>query len=40
VIRGGAFNHDRTLAQTFYAVRHKPSFRSRNIGFRVAWDAE
>lgn len=39
VIRGGAFNHDRTLAQTFYAVRHAPSFSSRNIGFRVGWDA-
>ena len=39
VIRGGAFNHDRTLAQAFFAVRHVPSFSSRNIGFRVGWDA-
>ena len=38
VIRGGAFNHDRTLAQTFFAVRHVPGFSSRNIGFRVGWD--
>jgi len=38
VIRGGAFNHDRTLAQTFFAVRHM-GFSSWNIGFRVGWDA-
>jgi len=39
VIRGGTFNHNRTLAQTFFAVRHVPGFSSRNIGFRVGRDA-
>ncbi len=38
VIRGGAYNHGRELAQVFFAVRHVPTFSSRNIGFRVAWD--
>ncbi len=39
VIRGGAFNHPKELAQTFFAVRHVPGFSSRNIGFRIGWDA-
>jgi formylglycine-generating enzyme required for sulfatase activity len=36
ILRGGAYNHDRTLAQCIYRIRHKPSYRYQNIGFRTA----
>jgi formylglycine-generating enzyme required for sulfatase activity len=39
-IRGGSYNHDRELAPCTFRVRHKPSYRYRNIGFRVASDSE
>jgi sulfatase modifying factor 1 len=36
VLRGGSFNHGRELAQCTSLVRHKASFRFKNLGFRVA----
>jgi formylglycine-generating enzyme required for sulfatase activity len=36
VLRGGSFNHGRELAHCAFRVRHKPSYRYRNLGFRVA----
>ena len=35
VLRGGSFNHDRTLAHCAFRIRHKPSYRYKNLGFRV-----
>jgi formylglycine-generating enzyme required for sulfatase activity len=36
VLRGGSFNHGREMAHGAFRVRHKPSYRYRNLGFRVA----
>jgi formylglycine-generating enzyme required for sulfatase activity len=35
VLRGGSYNHDRTLAGCAFRIRHVPSYRYRNLGFRV-----
>jgi formylglycine-generating enzyme required for sulfatase activity len=35
ILRGGAYNHPRDLAHCAFRIRHKPSYRYRNIGFRV-----
>ncbi len=35
ILRGGAFNHGRELARSSFRIRHKPSIKHRNIGFRV-----
>jgi formylglycine-generating enzyme required for sulfatase activity len=35
ILRGGAYNHGRELAHSAFRIRHKPSYRYRNIGFRV-----
>lgn len=36
VLRGGSFNHGGELAHCTSRVRHKPSYRYKNLGFRVA----
>ena len=36
VLRGGSFNHGGELAHCTSRVRHKPSYRFKNLGFRVA----
>lgn len=36
VLRGGSFNHGRDLAPCAFRIRHKPNYRYRNLGFRVA----
>jgi formylglycine-generating enzyme required for sulfatase activity len=36
VLRGGSFNHGRNVAHCTSRVRHKPSYRFKNLGFRVA----
>ena len=38
VLRGGSFNHDRNLAYCVFRIRHKPSYRYKNLGFRVGSD--
>jgi formylglycine-generating enzyme required for sulfatase activity len=35
VLRGGSFNHSRDLARCAFRIRHKPSYRYRNLGFRI-----
>ncbi|UCF62562.1 MAG: SUMF1/EgtB/PvdO family nonheme iron enzyme [Anaerolineaceae bacterium] len=35
ILRGGAYNHGQELAYSAFRIRHKPSYRYRNIGFRV-----
>jgi formylglycine-generating enzyme required for sulfatase activity len=36
VLRGGSFNHGREMAGCVFRIRHKPSYRYRNLGFRGA----
>jgi formylglycine-generating enzyme required for sulfatase activity len=36
VLRGGSFNHGLDMAHCAFRVRHKPEFRFKNLGFRVA----
>ncbi|HEY46829.1 MAG TPA: formylglycine-generating enzyme family protein [Anaerolineae bacterium] len=35
ILRGGAYNHGQDLAHSTFRIRHKPSYRYRNIGFRL-----
>jgi formylglycine-generating enzyme required for sulfatase activity len=35
ILRGGAFNHGQDLSHSAFRIRHKPSYRFKNIGFRV-----
>ncbi len=36
VLRGGSYNHGLDVAYCAYHVRHKPEYRQKNLGFRVA----
>jgi formylglycine-generating enzyme required for sulfatase activity len=38
ILRGGSYNHDRTLSRCTFRVRHQPYYRYRNIGFRLGCD--
>jgi formylglycine-generating enzyme required for sulfatase activity len=40
ILRGGSFNHGREMATCTFRVRHKPSYRFKNIGFRLCGDKE
>lgn len=38
ILRGGSYNHARDLARCAFRIRHKPSYRYKNLGFRVGSD--
>ena len=38
ILRGGSYNHERDLASCAFRIRHKPSYRYKNLGFRVGSD--